>query len=66
MTAEAALTKLSYLLANRSREEIKKLMPHNLCGELTQLNSHNSSFSLRDSEFLKTVASALNVSSSKV
>ena len=67
MTAEAALTKLSYLLANSdSKEKVKELIPLNLRGELTQLNSRQQQFSLKYSELLQAVAQALNTSSSKV
>lgn len=67
MTAEAALTKLSYLLTRDLKtEQIREMVQHNLRGELTTLSSHQQQFSLKDSELLKTVAQALNVSSNKV
>lgn len=67
MTAEAALTKLSYLLCRElTKEQIKEQMSKNLRGELTVLDSRAHQFSLKNSEFLRDVASALNVSSSKV
>ena len=67
MTTEAALTKLSCLLGQKlSVEEIKKQMTLNLSGELTVLDSSQQQLTLRDSEFLETIAKALSVSSSKV
>ncbi len=67
MTAEAALTKMSFLLARKySAKKIRELIPQNLHGELTTLQSDGFRFSLRDSELLRAVAEALNVSSSKV
>lgn len=67
MTAEAALTKLSFLLAgDHEKEHVRKLVEQNLRGELTKLNSNQLQFSLKDSELLRTVATALNVSSSRV
>lgn len=67
MTAEAALTKLSFLLAKKySRDRIRELVQQNLHGELTTLHSNQLQFSLKDSVLLRTVAEALNVSSSKV
>ena len=67
MTAEAALTKLSFLLGQKlPQEEMKKCLASNLCGELTVLDSTQHQFSLRDSVFLETVANALSVSSSQV
>lgn len=67
MTPEAALTKLSYLLSNNfTKEKIKALVPQNLRGELTQLDSSHMRFSLKDSELLLAVARVLCVSSSKV
>lgn len=67
MTAEAALTKLSYLLSrDMSTDDIREMMQHNIRGELTTLGSHQQQFSLKDSELLRMVARALNVSSNKV
>ena len=67
MTAEAALTKLSFLLARKyNSDRIRELVQQNLHGELTTLHSSQLRFSLKDSVFLRTVAEALNVSSSKV
>lgn len=67
MTIEAALTKLSYLLAGTlSKEQIKVEMSRNMRGELTILDSRQHQLFPKNSTFLRGVASALNVSSSKV
>ena len=67
MTAEAALTKLSYLLGKGvSKEQIKSQMAKNLRGELTFFCDDQQQFTLKHSEFLLTIAQALNLSSSKV
>ena len=67
MTVEAALTKLSYLLAGKlTTEQIKEEMKKNLRGELTLLDSRCHQPYLKNSKFLSDVASALNISSSKV
>lgn len=67
MTAEAALTKMSFLLARKfDSKKIRELLQQNLHGELTTLKSSQFQVSLRDSELLRTVAEALNISSSKV
>lgn len=67
MTTEAALAKLSFLLARGySPDHVRELIQQNLRGELTSLSSHQFHFSLKDSELLRTVAKALNVSSGKV
>ena len=67
MTTEAALTKLSYLLAQKlPKDKTRTLMTANLRGELTVLESSQQQFSLRDSAFLQTIAKALCVSSSEV
>lgn len=66
MTTEAALTKLSFLLARKyDSKKIRELLQQNLHGELT-VTSNQPRFSLRDSELLRAVAEALNISSSKV
>jgi lysophospholipase len=58
MTIEAALTKLSYLLAQKLPvEEIRALMSENLRGELTE--ERQSRFSFKDKNFIKSVASVL-------
>lgn len=65
MTAEAALTKLSFLLARKyDKKKIRELLQQNLHGEITVYKSEQ--FSLRNSELLRTVAEALNISTSKV
>lgn len=67
MTAEAALTKLSYLLArDYSPEQVRELISQNLRGELTKLSANQVQFSLKDSVLLRAVAETLNISSSKV
>lgn len=64
MTAEAALTKLSFLLARKyDKKKIRELLQQNLHGEITVYKSEQ--FSLRNSELLRTVAEALNISTSK-
>ena len=65
MTAEAALTKLSYLLGKGlPAERIKELMMKNLCGEMTVLDIEQKQ--LRDSDLLTSIAEAMNLSSSSV
>ena len=67
MTAEAALTKLSYLLAtNDNPDQIRKIMKQNIRGELTTLDSKQLQLSLKDSELLRAVSQTLSISSSKV
>ena len=67
MTAEAALTKLSYLLATHdSPDQVRRIMKQNIRGELTTLDSNQAQYSLKDSELLRAVAEALSISSSKV
>lgn len=67
MTAEAALTKLSYLLArDYSPEQVRELISQNVRGELTKLSANQVQFSLKDSALLRAVAETLNISSSKV
>ena len=64
MTAEAALTKLSYLLGKGlPLERVKELMTKNLCGEMTVLEERKH---LRDSDLLTSIASSMNLSSSSV
>ena len=59
MTIEAALTKLSYLLAqDLSIEEVRKLMTKNLRGELTE--EKKTKFSFKDQSFIRSVALVLN------
>jgi lysophospholipase len=58
MTTEAALTKLSYLLARGSTpEEVRRLLPHALRGELTE--SREARFSFREQAFVRSLAKAL-------
>ena len=65
MTAEAALTKLSYLLGKGlPSQQIKELMTKNLCGEMTVLGAEQKQ--LRDSDLLTSIAQAMNLSSSSV
>ena len=65
MTAEAALTKLSYLLGKELPvEQIKELMMKNLCGEMTMLDLEEKQ--LRDSDLLTSIAQAMNLSSTSV
>ena len=65
MTAEAALTKLSYLLGKGlPAERIKELMMKNLCGELTLMDLEQKQ--LRDSDLLTSIAQAMNLSSTNV
>jgi lysophospholipase len=65
MTTEAALAKLSFLLARKyDINKIKMFLQHNLHGELTVVSA--SPHTLRDNELLRGVAEALHISSSKV
>lgn len=65
MTAEAALTKLSYLLGKGLPvERIKELMMKNLCGERTLTDLEQKQ--LRDSDLLISIAQAMNLSSTNV
>ena len=65
MTAEAALTKLSYLLGKGLPvERIKELMMKNLCGEMTLTDLEHKQ--LRDSDLLTSIAQAMNLSSTNV
>lgn len=67
MTAEAALTKLSYLLTKYDNpEQVREIMRQNIRGELTRLDSNQLQFSLKDSQLLRAVAETLTLSSSKV
>jgi len=67
MTAEAALTKLSCLLARGlTRGKIKDLMCTNMRGELTVLDAGDQTLSLKNSALLREIANTLNISSSKV
>ena len=67
MTVEAALTKLSHLLAGTlTKEQIKEQMSMNLRGELTVVDTKNCVLVEKKGDFLKKVADSLNVSSCKV
>jgi 60kDa lysophospholipase len=58
MTVEAALSKLSFLLAqNLSQEEVKARMTKNLRGELS--DPRKTKFSFKDRAFIKSVAEVL-------
>lgn len=58
LTVEAALTKLSYLLAQDiPTHRVKELMVENLRGELTE--SKKTKFSFKDKAFIKSVAEVL-------
>lgn len=66
MTTEAALTKISFLLARKyDNQKIRELLQQNLHGELTTVKSNQFHFS-RDSELLRAIAESMNLSSSKV
>jgi len=65
MTIEAALTKLSYLIAKKlPPDEIRHLMNKNLRGELTE--EKQVKFSFKDKAFIKSIASALREDSGEV
>lgn len=68
MTPEAALTKLSYLLGRKdyTMKQKKELMVQNIRGEMTVLDTFQHNFSLKDSVFIKTIANALHINTSKV
>ncbi|KAM9786636.1 60 kDa lysophospholipase isoform X2 [Syngnathus typhle] len=63
MTPEAALSKLSYVLAktNLSLDAKKKMMGQNLRGEMTA-DLAGAKFSLSDSRFIQVIAKALSIS----
>ncbi|XP_057715082.1 60 kDa lysophospholipase isoform X4 [Corythoichthys intestinalis] len=63
MTPEAALSKLSYVLAKRhlDMEAKKKMMSQNLRGEMTA-DLAGAKFTLSDSRFIQVVAKSLSIS----
>ena len=65
MTVEAALTKLSYLLAQDIPvDQVRELMGQDLRGELTE--EKQSKFSFKDNTFIKSVAAVLDGDTSEV
>uniref|UniRef100_A0A8C2HFU1 asparaginase n=1 Tax=Cyprinus carpio TaxID=7962 RepID=A0A8C2HFU1_CYPCA len=62
MTPEAALSKLSYVLAKQdlSTEEKKKMMSQNLRGEMVA-DLEGAKLSLSDSRFIQIIAKTLNI-----
>ena len=65
MTPEAALTKLSYVLAKEgiTREQRVEMLTTNLRGE-TRVAEHGTKFSFEDKGFIRTVSKALGIASS--
>ncbi|XP_063058970.1 60 kDa lysophospholipase-like isoform X2 [Engraulis encrasicolus] len=63
MTPEAALSKLSYVLARKdlSLQDKKKLLSRNLRGELTA-DIQGAKLTLSDSRFIQVIAKSLNIS----
>ncbi|XP_018583144.1 60 kDa lysophospholipase isoform X1 [Scleropages formosus] len=63
MTPEAALSKLSYILAKQdlSMQEKRKMMSRNLRGEMIA-NLEGAQLSLRDSRFIQVIAKSLSIS----
>ncbi|CAM4723348.1 unnamed protein product [Leuciscus chuanchicus] len=62
MTPEAALSKLSYVLAKQdiSKEEKKKMMSQNLRGEM-KADLQGAKLSLSDSRFIQVIARSLSI-----
>ncbi|XP_034714693.1 60 kDa lysophospholipase isoform X3 [Etheostoma cragini] len=63
MTPEAALSKLSYVLAQEDMtlDEKKMMMAHNLRGEMSS-DLAGAKLCLRDSRFIQVIAKSLNIS----
>ncbi|XP_036398646.1 60 kDa lysophospholipase isoform X2 [Megalops cyprinoides] len=63
MTPEAALSKLSYVLAKKdlSVQEKRKMLSQNLRGEMIA-DLEGAKLSLRDSRFIQVIAKSLNIS----
>ena len=61
MTLEACFTKLSFLMSKfpGNQKKIIKLMSQNLKGELSNVRRDENKFSLKNSEFIKGLASYL-------
>lgn len=69
MTPEAALTKLAYVLGKKdvTTEQRKEMLASNLRGEMTFPKILNDKqYTMKDGEFVKTVAKSLKVGSQKV
>ncbi|XP_048830707.1 60 kDa lysophospholipase [Brienomyrus brachyistius] len=62
MTPEAALSKLSYVLAKEelSTQEKRKMLSENLRGEITHLDE--TRYCLRNNQFLRIISECLNIS----
>ncbi|XP_035684009.1 L-asparaginase-like isoform X3 [Branchiostoma floridae] len=67
MTVEAALAKLSYLLAKKdvTAQERRELLSENLRGELTMVGVGKESISLTSNKFLRHLARALQLGSAE-
>lgn len=68
LTPEAALTKLAYVLgkSDLTHEGRRKLLASNLRGEMSLPQTAERQYSLRDGDFVQSVAKALRVGSQKV
>ena len=58
MTPEAALTKLAYVLSKEDlgHQQKKDLLWENIRGEVTHPNCNGKEYSMRDGEFVQSVA----------
>jgi len=67
LTPEAALTKLAYVLgkSDLTHEGRRKLLASNLRGEMSLPQTAERQYSLRDGDFVQSVAKALRVGSQK-